>query len=356
MAIEQLPDGRWKVDVEPIKGRRFRKTFKTKGEAQRFEATCRANCIDSPAWTPKPKDRRRLSELCTRYHELHGHALADGAAILRTLQNLAKDLGDPIAVKLTGNAFCETRSALLKAGIQGKTLNNRLGYLKAMFNELHRLGDIDYPNPLAKVRPLRLQERPISFLSTCQIQELLEALDARTTSPALGLIARVCLSTGARWGEAQALTPERVRNGMVTFANTKSKRTRSIPIDNALEKALHVYFKRHGLFTNCMLTFSRVLEKTSIKLPAGQATHVLRHTFASHFVMRGGNILTLQKILGHTSLAMTMRYAHLSPDHLQDALRLNPLIDDPLSAPGMRESIKEGMAEPVADCAKELDW
>ena len=39
MAIHQQPDGRWKVDVEPIKGKRFRKTFKTKGEASRFEAT-----------------------------------------------------------------------------------------------------------------------------------------------------------------------------------------------------------------------------------------------------------------------------------------------------------------------------
>jgi antitoxin YefM len=27
-----------------------------------------------------------------------------------------------------------------------------------------------------------------------------------------------------------------------------------------------------------------------------------------------------------------------------------------LSVPGMRESIKEGMATPVDDCAKELDW
>ena len=27
-----------------------------------------------------------------------------------------------------------------------------------------------------------------------------------------------------------------------------------------------------------------------------------------------------------------------------------------LSVPGMRESIKEGMAEPVDACAKELDW
>jgi len=66
---------------------------------------------------------------------------------------------------------------------------------------------------------------------------------------------------------------------------------------------------------------------TSIKLPAGPATHLMQHTFASHFVMRGGNILTLQKILGHSSLTMTMRYAHLSPDHLQDALTLNPLTD-----------------------------
>jgi antitoxin YefM len=27
-----------------------------------------------------------------------------------------------------------------------------------------------------------------------------------------------------------------------------------------------------------------------------------------------------------------------------------------LAVPGMRESIKEGMAEPVSDCAKELRW
>lgn len=28
---------------------------------------------------------------------------------------------------------------------------------------------------------------------------------------------------------------------------------------------------------------------------------------------------------GGITLAMTMRYAHLSPDHLKDAIRLNPL-------------------------------
>ena len=63
----------------------------------------------------------------------------------------------------------------------------------------------------------------------------------------------------------------------------------------------------------------------TIALPPGQATHVMRHTFASHFMINGGNILVLQKILGHSSLTVTMRYAHLAPDHLNEARQLNPL-------------------------------
>ncbi|MGM8060855.1 tyrosine-type recombinase/integrase [Vogesella indigofera] len=47
--------------------------------------------------------------------------------------------------------------------------------------------------------------------------------------------------------------------------------------------------------------------------------------FASHFMMNGGNILVLQRALGHQSLTMTMRYAHLSPDHLMETRELNPL-------------------------------
>jgi site-specific recombinase XerD len=42
-------------------------------------------------------------------------------------------------------------------------------------------------------------------------------------------------------------------------------------------------------------------------------------------MMGGGDILGLQRILGHSTITMTMRYAHLSPDHLESALRLSPL-------------------------------
>jgi len=42
-------------------------------------------------------------------------------------------------------------------------------------------------------------------------------------------------------------------------------------------------------------------------------------------MMNGGNILVLQRSLGHANLTMTMRYAHLAPDHLQEVVKLNPL-------------------------------
>lgn len=44
-------------------------------------------------------------------------------------------------------------------------------------------------------------------------------------------------------------------------------------------------------------------------------------------MMNDGNILTLQRVLGHASLNMTMRYAHLAPDHLLDVLTLGPIRD-----------------------------
>jgi hypothetical protein len=36
--------------------------------------------------------------------------------------------------------------------------------------------------------------------------------------------------------------------------------------------------------------------------------------------MRGVTLKELQELLGHASLAMTMRYAHLAPEHLRTAV------------------------------------
>jgi integrase len=43
--------------------------------------------------------------------------------------------------------------------------------------------------------------------------------------------------------------------------------------------------------------------------------HDLRHTFASRLVMADVDIRTVAELLGHKNIQMTMRYAHLAPEH-----------------------------------------
>jgi site-specific recombinase XerD len=49
--------------------------------------------------------------------------------------------------------------------------------------------------------------------------------------------------------------------------------------------------------------------------------HDLRHTFASRLVMAGVDIRTVQELMGHNTIAMTLRYSHLSPDHKRKAIQ-----------------------------------
>jgi integrase len=69
--------------------------------------------------------------------------------------------------------------------------------------------------------------------------------------------------------------------------------------------------------------------------------HSLRHSFASWSAMAGTPMHTLAELMGHRTLAMTMRYSHLSPGHLQRAVKV---FEDSLAKDNTRNLMEIGRA------------
>ncbi|MBD3641978.1 MAG: tyrosine-type recombinase/integrase [Marinobacter sp.] len=320
--IRKLPSGRWQVDLR-MDGRgskRIRRTFDSKAEAKRFETFILSKRAEGKEWNPSKADNRRLEDLIQLWFNAKGVHLKDGERRKRCLDAIADFMGNPIARTVKPAAFLAYRAHKIQEGASKKTLNNHLGYLNAVYNQLHRLNEIDFENPIRNVEMLRLDERELSWLTVEQIRHLLKTIEQFSQNPHVHLLTRICLATGARWGEAENLQLRHVQEGKLTFVNTKSGKSRSVPVAQELFEEICEHLKEHGKFGFSLSAFRRALEKSRIWLPSGQAAHVLRHTFASHFVMNGGDLIVLQKVLGHSTIMMTLRYAHLSPNHLQSAL------------------------------------
>ena len=114
--------------------------------------------------------------------------------------------------------------------------------------------------------------------------------------------------------------------GILAFVDTKNGQRRDIPMNDVVRSTLkrlprrgeYVFtYKGEGM-VSVGPAFKRALKAAGIE---DFRFHDLRHTFASHAAMAGIDIRTLQQLLGHKSLQMTMRYAHLAPDHAMRAVQ-----------------------------------
>lgn len=319
MSIKPIKNG-YEVDCRPQgrDGKRYRKKFATKAEAQQYERHLLAT-RNNKEWLEKPQDKRSLTELIELWFFHHGQYLKRGSRDKVILELMNKEMGYPKAYQITAKRFSEYRASALAKGNKPSTINRNSNRLSSVFTALIKVDEFHAEHPLKGIAKLKEQPTEMGFLSKDEIRHLLSVLRGDHLK-----VAKVCLSTGARWGEAQNLRGSDIVNGTVTFHDTKNGKNRSIPISPELYQ--EIYTGKSGrLFKDCYGAFYSMLREQNFDLPKGQGAHVLRHTFASHFMMNGGNILTLQKILGHGTVLQTMRYAHLSPDYLNEALTLNPL-------------------------------
>jgi integrase len=144
----------------------------------------------------------------------------------------------------------------------------------------------------------------------------------------------ISLNTGLRQGELLSLNWSDINlNGQqlsIRGANAKSGKTRHIPLNSAAMTALNEW--RQQSLANNVLVFPGAKGKKIVDVKTAWAKllrdakiekfrwHDMRHDFASRLVMAGVDLNTVRELLGHADLKMTLRYAHLAPEHKATAV------------------------------------
>jgi len=250
------------------------------------------------------------------------------------------------------------RMVRLKSGSKRSTVNRELDDLKSALSKAVEWGHLD-AHPIANVKRLRVDTNPICrFLSDGENERLMAALDTRDrqlcdkrlsanawreergynlypdrrqTRFADHLKPMVILSlhTGLRRGELFSLEwPDvdlEAKFLTLRGAKTKSFKTRHVPLNDVAyqclkdwrrqsneDKSLVFPGKNEQPFDNVNTAWRRVLKDANIE---NFRWHDMRHTFASRLVMAGVDLNTVRELLGHADLQMTLRYAHLAPEH-----------------------------------------
>lgn len=255
------------------------------------------------------------------------------------------------------------RTARLREGRNPTTINRDTDGLKALLNKARLWGYLDV-NPIAELRRLRVDRSPVARYLTPEeesrlrqaLQErdarirqerrsanawraersypLLADLDQAVFADHLHPMVLVSLNTGLRQGEVFSLHWSDIdlsrRVLTVRGDSAKSGQTRHLPLNDEAHAVLRlwrtqapdasglVFPGRNGQrFNNVHTSWKQVLADASI---TNFRWHDMRHHFASSLVMASVDLNTVRELLGHASYQMTLRYAHLAPDHKADAV------------------------------------
>jgi integrase len=211
-----------------------------------------------------------------------------------------------------------------QAQVSNATVNREVACLKHIFTKAIEWGIVKR-NPGRKVKLLRERNTRLRYLNEKEIGKLYDACTEH-----LKPIVTVALNTGMRKGEILGLKWKDLdfRSRTISILDTKNNESREVPMNDIIYRTLlairripdglWVFCKKDGeRYGNVRKAFEGAKKRAGI---TDFRFHDLRHTFASHLVMAGVDLKTVQELLGHKSFEMTLRYAHLSPDHKKAAL------------------------------------
>ncbi len=240
----------------------------------------------------------------------------------RSIKLLGETLGGMKLKDITPRLIEKYKNRRLKE-VKGSTINRELACLKGMFTKAI-FWDMALENPVKKVKMFREDNCRIRFLKPDEIKALLSE-----SSDDLKPLIITALNTGMRYSEITGMrwVDVDLKAEAIHVPDTKSGKPRDVPMNqemldllsNLERKSEYVFCRPDGSRIKSIRTaFEKAKRRAGIK---DFRFHDLRHTFASYMVMSGNDILAVKELLGHSSMAMVLRYAHLSREHRTRAIK-----------------------------------
>lgn len=244
------------------------------------------------------------------------------------------EFGSKLLTEITRHDFSAFLARLLASGLSASSTNHHGKLARRVLNIACDLGMLD-KNPLSRLPLYAENNVKDSFLDAKQLGALLATL--RADGGQVAKLGRFLLATGARTGEARLAKWADIRRDdglwVVPAANSKSKKTRSIPLNpSAIEvlneldtqgKFEYLFVQRRSRFGKGLplsasigKAWGKLCDKAGI---TGYTPHSNRHQMASLMVQGGCTLYEVQHVLGHASPTVSQRYAHLSTKSLAAA-------------------------------------
>ncbi|MFZ2310673.1 MAG: site-specific integrase [Patescibacteria group bacterium] len=226
----------------------------------------------------------------------------------------------------------EYKTYKLKKCYNPKSINNHLSVLAKC---LRTALDWEITKTVPRIKMLKSQPNKFDHLTQEESEQLLSTATGKWHDMIL-----TALYTGVRIGELLALSWEDVnlKDKVLTVKNsfsagilssTKSNRIRYIPLVDELCELLESLQQDTGfIFIDpennnypspeaCRRNLGWICEKANLR---HIGWHTLRHTFASRLAANSINIIAIKDLMGHSEIRTTMRYVHLAPHLLRDAI------------------------------------
>lgn len=274
------------------------------------------------------------------------------------------DLLDKRLDSLTAWQLDKWKSQRLKSGLKATTVNRELAALRAALTKAVEWDHVAV-HPLQKVKQAKVEDdHRVRYLSDEEELRLRHALADRDEAakgarenhrqwlvnrglePVAAMaeddyadhiqpMILLSINTGLRRGEMFKLRRSDIdvekQQLKVRAAAAKSGKSRYIPLNAEAFKAVTRWMRQHpgGVddlifpgkdgkpMTNIDSSWRTVSAAAKLK---DFRWHDLRHHFASRLVMSGVDLNTVRELLGHADLKMTLRYAHLAPEHKASAV------------------------------------